>query len=346
MKSRQENVWRFAMSKVTIIGGSGYIGGRVARHFAQHGIDVKTVDQRPQSKVLADLSIPHSICDIRDPLALKKELESTSLVIHTAILQIPKINEMKRLGFEVNVRGTEEICKLVDSLQCRGMILAGSWHVVGESGLGGVINEGFGYRPDKVEDRARMYALSKVAQELVVRLYGEFSNRVYGVLRLGTVLGEEMPAETAASVFMRQALNGEDVTPFKHSMYRPITFVSITDVIEAFYRFANRILAGDFPINNGSLENVINVVHPRPLTVLEVAEIICDAVRESSGGRLDPKIRIIDKGLPMLYDETDKKQISFDVSKSKRILGIGSFVSPEDELRRLVGLRIQSGNRF
>jgi len=36
---------------------------------------------------------------------------------------------------------------------------------IGESGLSGVLDEGFGYRPDRVEERARLYALSKVIQE-------------------------------------------------------------------------------------------------------------------------------------------------------------------------------------
>jgi hypothetical protein len=36
--------------------------------------------------------------------------------------------------------------------------------------LEGVVDEEFGYRPDKVEERAKIYALSKVCQESVVRL--------------------------------------------------------------------------------------------------------------------------------------------------------------------------------
>jgi nucleoside-diphosphate-sugar epimerase len=54
------------------------------------------------------------------------------------------------------------------------LIVTGSWHTIGESELTGTINEEFGYRPDKVEERAKLYVLSKIAQETIVRFYKRF----------------------------------------------------------------------------------------------------------------------------------------------------------------------------
>lgn len=110
------------------------------------------------------------------------------LVIHTAIVQIPYINENKRLGYEVNVLGTINVCR-----KYWGIILANTWHVMGEREFDGIINEKIGFRPDKVEDRARLYVLSKIAQEVITRFYDEMSDKVFGIIRMGTVLGEKCP---------------------------------------------------------------------------------------------------------------------------------------------------------
>jgi len=79
-------------------------------------------------------------------------------------------------------------------------------HTIGERELRGVIDEEFGFRPDKVEDRARLYALSKIAQESVVRFYDEVSEKIFGIVRMGTVLGMLMPEKTAANLFIENGL--------------------------------------------------------------------------------------------------------------------------------------------
>jgi hypothetical protein len=87
------------------------------------------------------------------------------LVIHTSIIQIPEINEQKKRAYEINIIGTQNVCKAVEeSKKANGLILSGFWHPIGEKELIGVINEGTGFRPDKVEDRARLCVLAKMAQ--------------------------------------------------------------------------------------------------------------------------------------------------------------------------------------
>jgi len=72
-------------------------------------------------------------------------------------MQILRINKEKRLGYEVNVIGTQNVCKAVDECKSvKGLILTGTWHTIGEREINGIVDESFGYRPDKVEDRARL----------------------------------------------------------------------------------------------------------------------------------------------------------------------------------------------
>lgn len=337
-------MWGRQMSNVLVTGGSGFIGSAVARYLAERGFHVKTLDVLPQPSQLRELNIPHSICDLAEYDTLKDCIHDIDLVVHSAIVQIPRINQERRESFAVNVVGTENICRIVDSVRCRGLILTGSWHVVGESGLSGVITEGFGYRPDKVEDRARLYALSKISQELIVRLYGEFSDKVFGVLRLGTVLGDGMPSDTAASIFIDQAVRGQDLTPFRHSMHRPIVYVSIRDVLEGFHRFSKMILSGQYAASNSSLTNIANLLNPEPVTVLELAKMVRDIVKRISGGKLKPGIRIVDRGLPSLFDEIDKKRVKFDVRRCRELLGFKDFISPADEIEAMLERRLTTAD--
>jgi len=82
-------------------------------------------------------------------------LREVDAVIHAAILQITLIDEQKKLGYELNLLGTHNVCKIVNETpSLKGIILTDMWHVFGERMLKGTIDEEFGFRPDKVVDRA------------------------------------------------------------------------------------------------------------------------------------------------------------------------------------------------
>lgn len=324
--------------KIAIVGGAGYIGKSLARHLAEK-FKVKILDVKPISEDLKEL-VTHVHCDIRNYQETINGLDDVDLVIHTAIVQIPLINEQRRLGYEVNVIGTQNVCKAVDeNPHVKGMILAGSWHTVGERELKGIIDEEFGFRPDKVEDRARLYALSKIAQESVVRFYDEMSDKIYGIIRMGTVLGEGMPEKTAANIFIEKGLKGEAITPYKHSMHRPMLYANIGDICRAFEAYAKKILDNEIEKSGNSLAHIVNVYYPEPITILELAEIVKESIIERTGGKVRPKIEIVDNGIPPLFTEEDKNRIKVDLSKAKKLLGLEKLKSPMESIREIVKLR-------
>jgi UDP-glucose 4-epimerase len=273
---------------------------------------------------------------------LKEHLKNVDLVIHTAIVQIPLINEQKRLGYEVNIIGTQNVCEVVDkNPHIKGMILAGSWHTIGERELKGLINEEFGLRPDKVEERARLYALSKIAQESIVRFYDEMSNKVFGIIRMGTVLGEDMPEKTAANIFIEKGLKGETITPYKRSMHRPMLYVDIDDACSAFERYAKRVLDGDIKKEGNSLAHIVNVYYPNPITILELAKIVQKAIIKNTKGALQPKIEIVDTGQSPLFSENEKDQVKVDVTKAMNFLGLNKLKSPKEAIDSIVRKKVQ-----
>jgi UDP-glucose 4-epimerase len=321
---------------IGIVGGSGFIGFSLARHLSST-FNVKIVDiKEPKDK-----SFPFEYCDIRNYEHVKKALANVDLVIHTAIIQIPLINENKRLAYEVNFIGTHNVCRAVDELpNVKGMILTGSWHTIGERGLEGVIDEEFGYRPDKVEDRARLYVLSKIAQEAMVRYYNDMSNKIYGIIRLGTVLGEGMPEKTAANIFIENGLKGKPLTPFKHSMHRPMLYVDVNDACCAFEAYARKILEGEMKKSN--LPDHINIYYPEPITILELAEIVKNAITKLTNGNIVPRIEIVDQGTKQLFHENDKTKFKVDITKSFKVLGINKLTHPRESVERIIRTRLSS----
>jgi UDP-glucose 4-epimerase len=326
--------------KIGIVGGSGYIGSTLAKKLSlKH--DVKIVDlNRP--RVSID-NTEYCKCNIIDYGAVKNALVDVDVVIHTAIIQIPLINEKKKLGYDVNFIGTQNICKAVEEISSiKGMILAGTWHVFGERDLIGVIDESFGFRPDKVEERARLYAFSKIAQEIVVRYYSEMSEKIYGVIRLGTVLGEGMPEKTAANIFISRGLKGESITPYKHSMYRPMLYVDLDDVSNLFDIYVDKILKEEIESNGVSLDNIVNIYWPEPLTIYDLASLIRNGIIENTDDGIIPEIEIVDLGTPMLFDEDDKNKLKVDQTRINRFLEDVDLTDPKITITKLIKNRINN----
>jgi len=326
--------------KIAIMGGSGFVGRRLARHFLER-FDVKIVDVKPPPQELKRLTT-HVRCDVRNYWEVENGLDDVDLVIHTAIVQIPLINENKSLGYEVNVIGTQNVCEAVEkNPRIKGMILAGTWHTIGERDLQGMIDEEFGFRPDKVESRARLYALSKMAQEAIVRYYDERSAKIYGIIRMGTVLGNDMPLETAANIFIKNGLMGEPITPFRHSMYRPMLYVDVRDVCRAYEIYASSILSAKRKKGESSLADIVNVYYPQPMTILDLAEAVRRLIIKCTNGKIRPKVEILDKGIPPLFQKDDKYKIRVNMERARTLLGLKKLRSPEESLMEIVKLELQ-----
>lgn len=332
----EEGDLRLDRWKVGIIGGAGYVGSALAGYLAKKEFDVKVVDRAPVSIQLEGCA-EWQKCDIRQYDEVKKALQDVDLAIHTAIVQIPLINDEKRLGFEVNLVGACNVCKVVDEVpSIAGLILSGSWHVFGERDWKSTIDESFGLRPDKVEARARLYALSKTAQEAIVRFYDEMSEKIYGVIRMGTVLGEGMPEKTAANIFIEKSLKGDAMTPFRHSMSRRMLYVDIEDICKAFELYARMILNSQIGKTGSSLDHVVNVFWPEFVTIMDLALMIQDIVKTETAGRLQPKIEVVETEEPVADAAHGDDEVEVDIAKAKSLLGIENLKTPRESIEKIV----------
>ncbi len=327
---------------IGIIGGSGYIGSRIAARLSKR-YAVRILDRCPFPRDTVGASVQYQPCDITNYEEVRRGLGGVNAVIHTAIVQIPLINDQKELGYNVNIIGTQNVCKAVcQSPSIKGVVLAGTWHVIGEKRLEGVIDEDFGFRPDKVENRAYLYALSKIAQEVLMRFYNQMvQDSVFGIIRLGTVLGEGMPEKTAANIFISKGLKGEPITPYKHTMYRPMLYVDVYDVCRAFEAFVDKILRGEISKDDKGTCNIVNLCWPIPITILDLAKFVQEEMVKLTGGKIRPEIEIVDQKLPMLHDPEDAKRLRINISKAEEFLGLNDIRNPRDSIANIIRDRLE-----
>lgn len=153
---------------------------------------------------------------------------------------------------------------------------------------------------------------------------------------MGTVLGEGMPEKTAANIFIEKGLKGEPLTPYKHSMHRPMLYVDIKDVCKAYKRLLERIMEGSRQNHKrNSLDNVINLFWPKPLTILELSHIIKNLIVKYTNGQIEPPIKILDVGLTSPYDEQGKEKLEVNVSKAEQLLNM-KLINPKRSLERMI----------
>lgn len=315
------------MAKIGIVGGAGFVGSHIANALRKSGYEVTIydiVDPRVEGTKFVRKDITKDSLD---------DLGENDVIIHAAIIQIPKINQVPDLAYRVNMIGTQRVCEVcMKSPKTVGFILTGSWHVYGEF-IEGTITEDYGYNPEKTDERARLYAYSKVGQEVIVKFFGAMTKgkKSYIVIRMGTVLGEGMPEKTAANIFINNAINGKPITPYKHSMYRPMLYVDIQDVCGLYIRVIEKMLSNE-PLKY----DVFHIFYPEPITILGLAEIVKKNVEELTNNKIRPAIEIVDKNMPILYPKEMVSKIRGDISRIKEVFKIEKVQHPSATIRRLI----------
>ena len=89
------------------------------------------------------------------------------------------------------------------------------------------------------------------------------------------------------------------------------------------------------------MSHVVNVCWPEPVTILELAEMMRDAIIKYSNGKIRPEIEIVDRGQPILFTQEDKELIKVDGSKVKSFLGLERMTNPKEILEKLIKERLR-----
>ena len=113
------------IKKLSVIGGSGFIGSHLCKQLENSNIDFEIVDIKKSN----DYPQKTIIADIRDLNSLRQSING-DVVIHLAAVHTDDIKE-KSVYFETNVEGTRNILKVCDEKKIRNVIFTSSVAVYG-----------------------------------------------------------------------------------------------------------------------------------------------------------------------------------------------------------------------
>ena len=167
--------------KVLVTGASGFIGSEIIGELSLLNYQIFKVSSK-KSKIEGFYRT--QISDKKD-VDLLEEIGEIDVIIHTAGLAHQFGKTSREQFFEVNTKGTENICQLAVSLKAEHFIQISSVSVYGNfAGKKQGIDETFECRPKG------FYATSKFEAEKIARKICEENKIPLTILRPATVIGE------------------------------------------------------------------------------------------------------------------------------------------------------------
>ncbi len=213
--------------RVTVTGGTGFLGGYLIRDLLAKGDNVRVLARpSPRAERLqrASAEIVHG--DLRDADSIARALAGTEIVYHLAA----KVGSAPRAAyFETNVAGTERVLAACLEQRVGQLVYASSLAVYGPINDGERIDENtpFDRRPELRDP----YAQSKIAADQLVSSFARRTGLPTVILREGILFGPGRPLPLGMYAFRLGNTNVVFGNP-KHRF--PLNYVeNIVDAMQA-----------------------------------------------------------------------------------------------------------------
>ncbi len=309
--------------KALVTGGAGFIGSHLAEALLKRGDEVFVIDdlstgsreniapfkEHPRFKCVIDT--------IANRAALAEWIQRSEVVFHlAAAVGVRLIVDSPVHTIETNVGGTEAVLSL--AAETRPKVLLASTSEVYGKGDKMPFSEGDDLVLGPTVKSRWSYACSKAIDEFLGLAYFKEKKLPVTIARLFNTVGPRQTGRYGMVVptFVRQALRGEPITVFGDGLQsRCFSFVG--DVVQALIALAGLDEAVGQVYNIGSDEEV---------TILELAELVKEAVGSSSPIRFTPYDEAYEEGFE------DMRHRKPDLSKIEAAIGF----RPRTDIRSIV----------
>ena len=228
--------------KVTVFGGSGFLGSHICDKLSDAGHDVTIVDVRPSPWLRDDQKMV--VGSILDEDCVQAAVEGAEVVFNYAgIADIGEANERPVDTARLNVVGNVMVLEACRRAGTGRYIFASSLYVYGKSG-------GF-------------YRCSKQACELYIENYHDMFGLEYTILRYGSLYGPRADRRNAINRFVAEALEKGEITYYgaptalREYIHVEDAALSTVEILKPEYANQNIVLTGDQPMQVGDLFRMI-----------------------------------------------------------------------------------------
>ncbi|MFX1396093.1 MAG: NAD-dependent epimerase/dehydratase family protein [Promethearchaeota archaeon] len=354
-------------NRILVTGGAGFIGSHLIDDLLESGHDIIVYDILEPQVHGINPEVPEYLAkdikfirdDIKNRSALIEALNDIDVVIHLAAMvgvgqsmyQIDRYTEVNTLGtarlLDILVNEENNVKKIVvassmstygegaysckdcgvfyPGLRSQKQLEQGIWEIICEKC--GNIAKPIPTDEHKPQDCTSIYALTKKEQEKMVLLIGD----TYGInataLRLFNVYGSRQsllnPYTGVCAIFSSSLLNNNPPTVYEDGN-QTRDFVHVKDICQGF------ILSMK---NNISKGKVYNVGSGKPITINDIAKVLCK--------QINPKIK---PNITNKFRFGDVRHCFSDISKISSELGYSPNYNFEKAIKELVDwLRFQRG---
>lgn len=248
------------LNRFLVTGGSGFVGGAVARHLTSVG-RVVIYDLMEPDQELAR-SVDYIQGDVRDPITLHNAITGCHAVFHFAgKLGVSQCQQSETLVRTINIGGAEVLCNLIrDSATVRAVVAVSSSEVYGEGGTK-LLHEDDKLNPVSV------YGHSKVAVESLFRSLAKEENRHVIVVRPFNIYGPRQRPDFVVARFCADAVANKPIIVFGTGQ-QTRTFTYIDDAVTGI------VGAYNYSTERGRLFDIFNIASRETVTIRTLAEMI------------------------------------------------------------------------
>jgi UDP-glucose 4-epimerase len=246
------------VAKVLVTGGAGFIGSHLVKALLQRGDSVRVLDNfssSTRSNIPTDVELIEG--KVQDPAAAAKAVADVEFVFHeAAFISVPESIENPSACWASNVDGTIAVLAAAHKAGCRGIVLASSAAVYGDS-------QALPLAEDAPAKCLSPYAASKYFNETLAQLYTLTYGLPVTALRYFNVFGPGQSPNSAYAAavpkFIAALAAGQAPTVFGDGT-QGRDFIFVGDVVRANLLAAEANAGGVYNVCTGQETTLLDLL--------------------------------------------------------------------------------------
>lgn len=316
--------------KYLITGGAGFIGSHLAEELLKKKEEVIVIDNLSTGSMdniehlKANPRFSFHIDTIMNKVLMRSLIKECDMVYHfAAAVGVKYIIDNPLESMQTNVKGTEVILELANSLGKKKVLLASTSEIYGKDRPG---KRSFRENDDRVLGPTTIsrwsYSCAKAMDEFLALAYWREKKLPVVIARFFNTCGPRQTGRYGMVVprFVKQALLGKPITIYGDGKQtRSFTYVS--DVVRAVIELSR---------NEKAVGEVFNIGNPKAVTIQRLAERVKELTKSKSSITHIPYEKAYEKGFE------DMRHRHPDITKIKNLIGFNPEVELDMMLKKII----------